>query len=200
MRSRFAGSSTVASRNLKSDALKGHMGTHHFVFWLQGIEDITDELEDRLFEAGCDDALIGSFNSHVFLEFDRDAPNAASAVASALKDVAKAGIGVAGIRGEHLVTASEIARRTGRSRASISQLIQGERGPGGFPPPRNVSGGTHTWDWFDVEAWFARHEGATPDESGDSEIRNLELAFELLKRVPDKRKRDEMFRALSSAD
>jgi hypothetical protein len=48
-------------------------------------------LIDRLYEAGCDDALIGSGKSGVIgLSFTREAASAAEAFESAIKDVKKA--------------------------------------------------------------------------------------------------------------
>jgi hypothetical protein len=37
------------------------------------------------------------------------------------------------------LTASEIAKRVGRTRQSIGLLVRGDRGPGGFPAPRGSS-------------------------------------------------------------
>lgn len=50
-----------------------------------------DELEDKLFEAGCDDALVGTGAAgRIALDFTREAITALNAVTSAIHDVKKA--------------------------------------------------------------------------------------------------------------
>ncbi len=63
---------------------------------------------------------------------------------------------------DELVWASEIAARTGRSRQSIDQLVKGQRGPGGFPPPTSHATRNPLWRWSEVERWFAAYEGRQP--------------------------------------
>jgi hypothetical protein len=47
--------------------------TYHYYFYLQG-ETLTDELTKRVYEAGFDDALLGSRDGLVFLSFSADIP------------------------------------------------------------------------------------------------------------------------------
>ncbi len=61
---------------------------------------------------------------------------------------------------EQLVTASEIARRFGRSRQSVQQLITGARRPGAFPEPADWVRGARLWSWPAVERWAAEALGA----------------------------------------
>ena len=49
------------------------VGTFSFTVILEGFSDITEELENRLFEAGCDDTLLRCCDGVVYLEFDREA-------------------------------------------------------------------------------------------------------------------------------
>jgi hypothetical protein len=74
-------------------AAKEKSTVHSFTLVLQGVAEVTDRVEDALFEAGCDDALLASRNGVVFLEFDRKAPSFQEAVRTAVGDVHKAGIG-----------------------------------------------------------------------------------------------------------
>lgn len=54
-----------------------------------------------------------------------------------------------------LVDASEIARRTDRTRESIRQLIQGERRAGTpFPTPIGAPNGRRIWEWGVVNEWL----------------------------------------------
>ena len=65
--------------------------TFHFVVYLGGARSITRRLQDRLFEAGCDDAALVSQNGKIFLDFDRQAASMPDAVQSALVDIERAG-------------------------------------------------------------------------------------------------------------
>nr|MDT0664826.1 helix-turn-helix transcriptional regulator [Micromonospora sp. DSM 115978] len=56
------------------------------------------------------------------------------------------------------LTAAEIADRTGRSRQNVSQLVRGDRGPGGFPAPVVRRGArSPLWSWDEVRRWFAEY-------------------------------------------
>ena len=138
------------------------MEVHSFTLVLAGITEITSEVEDRLFEAGCDDALLGIRDGVAFLDFDRESESLLDAILSAISNVEQSGLEVKVIRVEpdDLVSASEIAERTGRSRESIRLLAAGRRGSGGFPPPvRGLKSRMRLWRWAEVIAWMAEHEG-----------------------------------------
>jgi len=137
---------------------------HRYAFSLilAGVDGVGAELENALYEAGCDDALLGSRGGVVFLDFDREAPSFFAAVVSAVADVGGAGLGlrVDRVEPDDLVTAAEIARRTERTRESIRLLMEGDRGPGGFPAPvANLTRRSPIWRWTDVAAWFDEWEG-----------------------------------------
>jgi len=61
---------------------------------LDGLSAITDDVEGALFQAGCDDALLGMCDGRTFLDFDRQAPTLQDAILSAIRDVEKAGLGI----------------------------------------------------------------------------------------------------------
>ncbi len=63
------------------------MNTHQFVLVLDNENEKTPNLEDRLFEAGCDDALINFRDGKVYLDFDRKASSLDKAINSAIKDL-----------------------------------------------------------------------------------------------------------------
>jgi len=89
-------------------------------------------------------------------EFQRSAATLADAVLDAIKDMDEAGAGwrVVRVEPDELVSASAIARRLGRTRQSVAQLVAGRRGPGGFPPPAVwVDGAARLWRWSDVAEW-----------------------------------------------
>jgi hypothetical protein len=88
--------------------------------------------------------------------FQRSAATRAYAVVGAIRDVEGAGAGwrVVRVEPDELVSASAIARRLGRTRQSVAQLVAGRRGPGGFPPPAVwVDGAARLWRWSDVAEW-----------------------------------------------
>lgn len=166
--------------------------------WLEGSGAIPPKIEDQLFEAGCDDALVGTIHGRPFLEFDRDADSLLDAVTSALKDVRKAGAEVDRIGLYDFVTASEIARRTNRTRASVSQLISGQRGPGGFPSPLELAGHSPLWLWHDVEAWFASYTDKPQPEAFEVELRKIDTVYQVLRCIPDQAEREEILNRLAS--
>lgn len=65
--------------------------TFAFTVILDGLRDTTQELEDCLFEAGCDDASLCRRDGVVYLEFDRHCASLAEAIGSAVRDITSAG-------------------------------------------------------------------------------------------------------------
>lgn len=66
-----------------------------FTLVLKGNElFITGELENALFDAGCDDATLSSVDGEVTLEFDRAGESLETAVRSAILDVEECGQGI----------------------------------------------------------------------------------------------------------
>lgn len=64
---------------------------YHFTILVRDANPSMEALEDRLFEAGCDDALLCFHNQTVYLEFDREAETAKNAIQSAISDIQSAG-------------------------------------------------------------------------------------------------------------
>ena len=69
--------------------------TYSFSLTLDGVEEMTLEMADALFEAGCDDGSPWSCEGTVAVAFDREAETLGDAVGSAIKDVERAGYAVA---------------------------------------------------------------------------------------------------------
>jgi hypothetical protein len=130
---------------------------YDFALSLFGVTELTRNVEDALFEAGCDDATLSWGYGRLFLEFTRSAPSLGEAILSAIRDVRKAKIGadVLMIDECNMVTQAEIASRSGHTRQYISQLINGTRGPGGFPPPHcHLTETVQLWAWCEVSYWM----------------------------------------------
>lgn len=87
---------------------------------------------------------------------NREADTLTDAIVSAVHDVEQVpGLRVVGAGQDDLVTMLDIARRVGRTRASVRMLVNGQRGPGGFPNPALVTtGGEKVWNWPEVAAWL----------------------------------------------
>jgi hypothetical protein len=132
---------------------------------------LTDEQLDALFQAGCGDAAFSLERDGTVLGFfDREAETQEDAALSAIGDVEAAGIGARVLRvtrDDDWLTASEIAKRVGRTRQSIGLLVRGDRGSGGFPAPVARHGSPNPlWSWADVEAWFESYEPAAIPKRG----------------------------------
>ena len=137
------------------------MAEHHFELTVKG--KLTDDRIDALFEAGCDDATFSARDGMAFAAFDREALSLLDAILSAIEAVESVeGLEVLHVDPDELVWASEIASRTRRSRQSVNQLVKGQRGPGGFPPPASHATRNPLWRWSQVEGWFAKYEGRPP--------------------------------------
>jgi hypothetical protein len=69
--------------------------SHEFTVILAGVDELTPEVADALYAAGCDDCIQGSVGPIVYLRFDREAASLAEAIGSAVTDVERAGFAVA---------------------------------------------------------------------------------------------------------
>jgi hypothetical protein len=157
---------------------------HNFVLVLSGISEPDGRLEDALYQAGCDDAVLAFRTSVAYLEFDRRAPSLESAILSAVREVESADPRIRVVRVEpgDPVNASEIGRRARLSREYIRLLAQGERGDGGFPAPHSgITGKTLVWSWAEVVRWLSQHDMLEDTSQVDSAltIRDLNDALEV---------------------
>jgi hypothetical protein len=130
---------------------------HDFTLVLDLPSVLTSEMEDALFEAGCDDCTISVYSGRLVLTFTRVAGSMDQAITSAIRDVRAANIGATVLRVDdcNLVTQSEIARKIARTRQQVHQYITGERGSGGFPPPAcHITDKAPLWHWCEVAHWL----------------------------------------------
>lgn len=122
------------------------------------------QLEERLFEAGCDDAILGLGQAgRLALSFTREANSAEAALVSALKDVRKA-IPKARLveAGPDLVGISDIARLLDFSRQNMRKLIQTHLA--NFPLPLH-EGKSAIWHLADVLEWFIQRQDRPVENS-----------------------------------
>ena len=129
--------------------------------------------------AGCDDGtvLARARRHRVWASSTARRKRKRMPLLSAIHDVEGADIGARVLRvteDDDWLTASEIAKRVGRTRQSIGLLVRGDRGPGGFPAPVARHGSPNPlWSWADVEAWFERYEPAAVPKRGSEALAGL---------------------------
>lgn len=157
------------------------MSTHHFTLIVDGPDIQSDAVMDALYEAGCDDALIGRADGIQYVEFDREAVGVLEAVLSAVADIERVdGVEVVRIADAGLVSMADIARRTGRTREGVRLLVTGARGPGGFPPPvTDPRSRDRLWRWSDVERWLAASLGEETAAMADHALAAINASLEL---------------------
>jgi hypothetical protein len=134
--------------------------TYTFTLILGESPRIDEGIARQLFDAGCDDALPGVRHGVSLVDFDREADSFRDAVTSAIRDVTRANshLRVSRIEPDDLVSMSEMARRSDRTRESIGQMAKGTRGPKDFPPPvRAVATKSPLWSWAQAAEWLASH-------------------------------------------
>jgi hypothetical protein len=65
--------------------------TYHFTVILKDNPELTEDLADELFAAGCDDGTPGMHCGTTLVDFSRDAASLEEAIRSAIANVASAG-------------------------------------------------------------------------------------------------------------
>ena len=165
---------------------------YSFRLLLDVAHDLGDDELHALYEATQSDATFGSDDHGWSAEFDREAPDYASAVLKAIAQLENASVGVHVRKlvsdDESLVSAAEIGRRAGLSRQAVNLYVEGDRRDeiGPFPTPvATFASGQRIWRWGDVAPWIAR---ATKREIASSEDREaaavLNDLLDLRRRLP----------------
>lgn len=158
------------------------MKVFQFTLILKNVDENTPQLEDHLYEAGCDDALINYRGGAVFLDFDREADSFEEAVISAIKNVKSSLVDaeIARIGPENLVTESEIAKKLNKSRQAISLWIQGARRKSFPHPVMRLDEKSPLWKWDEVVQWLCSNEIVDDKEllSNAKFISNINAALE----------------------
>ncbi|MGJ3262311.1 MAG: helix-turn-helix transcriptional regulator [Salinarimonas sp.] len=119
-----------------------------------GLDPDADDFETRFWEAGCDDATVSFQRGRIIIAFAREAASAEAALDSALSAVRAAGATVLRIEPDPLVCASDIAERTGLTRAAASLYAKGARGTGFPAPVVRVTTDSPLYDWAEVARWL----------------------------------------------
>jgi hypothetical protein len=99
---------------------------YEFSIIASGLDPSTDDFEARFYDAGCDDATISFQKGHIIVDFAREADSVDRAIVSAIECVKVAGATVDRVEPDPLVNLSDIAARTGMTRAAMSQYSKGQ--------------------------------------------------------------------------
>ena len=91
------------------------MTEFEFQLFCRDADTADESFLDRLYEAGCDDAVVSFKDGYICLDFSRHAEHAEDAVVSAIRDFKRSNIGgsVARVEPEDLASLAEIANRVG---------------------------------------------------------------------------------------
>lgn len=119
-----------------------------------------DEIVERLFEAGCDDATIGVGQpGRIALAFNREGPDAWSAIFSALRDMKRAVPSARLVEaGPDLVGLTDVADLAGVTRQNMRKLML--KHASDFPLPVH-EGNPSVWHLSDVLVWLT-NRGSYP--------------------------------------
>lgn len=171
--------------------------SYQFTLILDNVDENTPNLEDALFEAGCDDALINFRNGVISLDFERRGNDFEQTILSAIKNIESSGIGttVKMVTPEHFVNLTDIANRVGLTTQALSLYVLGKRGDGSFPKPiLKIHNKSPLWKWTDVAKWLYEqrkikdyqvvdHANIVNDINGALEIRADKKSFNHKKQI-----------------
>jgi hypothetical protein len=160
------------------------MSDHTFTLRLLAPGWSLDELSVYLYERVDDASLMGPDDDGTFLlEFDRRAPSLPDALVGVLGELMSVLPEATVLRVDEydLATMADIAKRSGRTPESIRLLVNGKRGPGGFPPAAGrLDARTKIWRWADVAQWFAKTlDEPLPDTSDSAFLQAFNDALEI---------------------
>jgi hypothetical protein len=154
------------------------MAMFEFSVIASGLDPQADDFEARFYEGACGDATVSFQNGHIILDFEREANSISAAIVSAVADVSAAGAIVERVEPDPLVNLSDMAARSGMTRAAMTNYFKGHRQEG-FPAPKaRVSSSSPLWDWADVAEWLYRHGRISKEEALEAGV--VSAANELL--------------------
>lgn len=110
---------------------------------------------DRVYEAGCDDGVVGFNEGTPFIEFMREADSAEEAITSAIANIEAAGYQAQYLEESGLMLLADIAHRVEIKSTTLHNFKTGLRGPGKFP--KAVSGldsKSQLYPYQDVVRWL----------------------------------------------
>lgn len=133
-------------------------------FTLPSPDSDPEQYLDALYEAGCDDALVGIGRTGMIgFDVTRNAASADHALRSAIEDVQKAIPGAVLIKADpDLVGLSDMAETFGFSRQNMRKYATGDGGGREPFPLPVVSGDPSLWHLAEVTAWLKANTAIKP--------------------------------------
>src|SRR3954447_17330850 len=104
------------------------MKEFEFCIIASGLEPEAEDFEQRFYDTGCDDATVSFQKGRIIIDFNRAANSIDEAIVTAMQAVEAAGARVERVEPDPLVSLSDIAARSGMSRAAMTQYAKGQRG------------------------------------------------------------------------
>src|SRR3954454_20504549 len=145
------------------------MKKFEFYIIASGLDPASEEFEQHLYDAGCDDAAVSFQRGRIIVDFARKANSMNEAIVAAVKDVRAAGAQVDRVEPDPLVSLSDIAARAGMSRAAMTQYSKGQRGSEFPAPVARVSSDSPLWDWATVARWLFQNEKISRETALEAE-------------------------------
>jgi predicted DNA-binding transcriptional regulator AlpA len=156
------------------------MTKYEFSIIASGLNPEVEDFEQRFLDAGCDDATISFQKGHIIADFAREAASIDSAIVSAVECVNSAGATVDRVEPDPLVSLSDIASRTGMSRAAMTQYSKGQRSRDFPSPVARVTSDSPLWDWATVAKWLFQHGKISRETAMEAAaVRAANVAIEL---------------------
>jgi len=146
------------------------MNTYEFSIVATGLSLDNEDWQDRFIDAGIDDALASIQRGNFVLRFDREATDFEAAIRSAFVDIECAGASVCRVEPDPLVSASDIAERSGISRQLVSLYANGSRGHAFPAPSACVTTAKPLWKWSEVAKWLVEHGKLDPEAEAQALI------------------------------
>jgi hypothetical protein len=145
------------------------MKQFEFSIIASGLDPEAEDFADRFFEAGCDDATISFQKGHIIVDFAREAESIDAAICSAVECVGKAGAHIDRVEPDPLVSLSDIAARTGLTRAAITNYSKGDRAENFPSPVARVTSKTSLYEWASVATWLFQNDQLPRDKAIEAE-------------------------------
>jgi hypothetical protein len=145
------------------------MTKFEFSIVASGVNPEAEDFEQRFFDAGCDDATISFQKGHIIVDFARKSGSIGKAIVSAIRNVEAAGAHVDRVEPDPLVSLSDIAARTGMTRAAMTQYSKGQRSKDFPAPVARVTTESPLWDWATVAKWLFQHAKITRERAIEAE-------------------------------
>ncbi len=159
------------------------------VFLLHPNEDAEQHL-DALFEAGCDDGLMGIGKAgYLAADFTRGSITAYEAIKTAIKAVTDAIPHAKLIKaGPYIANLSEMANLFGCTKQNLSKYARGESLKKESFPCSIISGKVDYWYVLDIASWFYKQDKMNiqkQDVEALKAIHDLNIAIEEIKNQTD---------------